>query len=1493
MTIIPIVKFLGTTFTIEGGKIALSGAVAQAAWWWVFLIVAAVAALAVGITAAVKAAENNSAEKKLDAARGAAEAAAEAADKMTASYENLRDSLEDIGNIQTDIDRLAYGTDSWRNSVEKLNDEVLKLIQEYPELAKFVTNDNGVLRLDVDSTQVQQALSDAKDAATQANIVATGAQLNVLQATDQATYESLNSKAKLGYVDPEAAAGWAYAGAMLGSTATGVGVGQLGWFGGPVLAAITSVLGGIGGLATGIATGANDAAAEEAAEAARSANEKSQLQTEQLARALANGDIIDTGSGFRTKDGMTDEDLRHKYSELSVSQLEEFYNKVGDSADALIEFGRSLNETREQSRGFFESISTQILSTIDQSNWNKSAQAIAGNIIDGNLGSEIYDDILEGMAEEDLLDKNLSDELVKRRTDAITAAYGSGAKLKEREDGEGYDIVGADGKAMVEKVTSDSLKNIIASTEAKAQIETTAQKMPEITQEILAKLGGDEEKNKALIAALSKESGEELTKEQLELLKFSESELKTMFDQSDLLKEAFGSIENFKNTILNPIYNANTAFGQTDPFFSNKGLSTGGLSSGALLGLADEKRMGSLYQRGTTEEITLFQSSFNQIMDNYENAEEIAQYMNTINWDSQEDLQRMQYELHEQFGVGEEDARNLADSMILANNATSNLTTTIEVFGDFYRATEKLNAQLEKTADLQWKYERMLKNGAKATELAANLEEQRQSILASGYQALDAYEAARANQAKVYAKGVNVVNGVDLTQYVDLDKETGIYDVAALQDRINAMTNQADKDAATKWMDELVKANELAEDQLDTAKEAYVQLEELNETAEESYWSLYSQIADLIVSEIEEEISLQSDLLDATQSANDKLISKLQEQIDSDRQDRENEKTEQSIADLQNQAAYLGMDSSGANALALLDLEKQIAEEQQAYQDTLVDQSIQSLQDANEKAAEQRERQISLAEQQLESYKKSEEFQSAIQTELNKFLTEIDYGTEIENTELGKRLAKSEDYQKLINPNDQQAYWDSLKETGTLAGYFKDMESNTDGAGDKSMATLLSSIDTNIASAAAETSLSGNYAAVQEKAQEIKSKTGFEYTLPEFQSYYDTDGNFNANSAKTDIVNANNAYTVIDTLQQNNSEGAAKHSNYQVSETLFSDKMLSETDFYSALNRGDTVSAGGKDYTSGLLQSSLAKQSTAGDYKDYVDTFVSSRYGEKNQLQYIEDQFTEAMEGTTPERQSGEVAFRGWETIATRHSDLINAYSSAGGNIDTLKQIFEDKVYKKNGASGAIYLDDAKTRDLFAEGGIGDLFDTIQHFTAVVGGKGGTWGAPSSEFICFEWDSSNSGDVPHDKIKAIVGDQPEKGWAVMVDGHPYIYDEEWRKVTHVAKGGDRYAEVLRGYKTGGLADFTGPAWLDGTPSRPEYILNANQTERFFSLVDVLEGIDKDKGANQTSGDNYFDINISVDKLENDYDVEQMVDKIRRMIYEDATYRNVNAINLIR
>lgn len=49
--------------------------------------------------------------------------------------------------------------------------------------------------------------------------------------------------------------------------------------------------------------------------------------------------------------------------------------------------------------------------------------------------------------------------------------------------------------------------------------------------------------------------------------------------------------------------------------------------------------------------------------------------------------------------------------------------------------------------------------------------------------------------------------------------------------------------------------------------------------------------------------------------------------------------------------------------------------------------------------------------------------------------------------------------------------------------------------------------------------------------------------------------------------------------------------------------------------------------------------------------------------------------------------------------------------------------------------------------------------------------------------------------------------------------------------GDR---ELYSYKTGGLADFTGAAWLDGTPNKPELVLNSDDTKNFIALKDTLK-----------------------------------------------------------
>lgn len=104
-------------------------------------------------------------------------------------------------------------------------------------------------------------------------------------------------------------------------------------------------------------------------------------------------------------------------------------------------------------------------------------------------------------------------------------------------------------------------------------------------------------------------------------------------------------------------------------------------------------------------------------------------------------------------------------------------------------------------------------------------------------------------------------------------------------------------------------------------------------------------------------------------------------------------------------------------------------------------------------------------------------------------------------------------------------------------------------------------------------------------------------------------------------------------------------------------------------------------------------------------------------------------------------------------------------------------------------------------------------------------------------------------------------------------------------------KLFPGYATGGLADFTGPAWLDGTKAKPEYVLNAAQTERFFTLVDILDslkGFENGKSI-QNSGDNIVDIDINIDTVKEEADVDMLAEKVQRAIVTSAQYRNNNFV----
>ena len=94
------------------------------------------------------------------------------------------------------------------------------------------------------------------------------------------------------------------------------------------------------------------------------------------------------------------------------------------------------------------------------------------------------------------------------------------------------------------------------------------------------------------------------------------------------------------------------------------------------------------------------------------------------------------------------------------------------------------------------------------------------------------------------------------------------------------------------------------------------------------------------------------------------------------------------------------------------------------------------------------------------------------------------------------------------------------------------------------------------------------------------------------------------------------------------------------------------------------------------------------------------------------------------------------------------------------------------------------------------------------------------------------------------------------------------------------------YKNGGYVDYTGFAKVDGTPSKPEAFLNAQQTQLFEQLRDSLAGKKLRTTTNDSNneGDSIIinNLEISVKEIADADSIDKVVKTVKQSIYKDAT-----------
>lgn len=619
-------------------------------------------------------------------------------------------------------------------------------------------------------------------------------------------------------------------------------------------------------------------------------------------------------------------------------------------------------------------------------------------------------------------------------------------------------------------------------------------------------------------------------------------------------------------------------------------------------------------------------------------------------------------------------------------------------FDKLYNLLRKIDEELHQRERLERRYEKLLEDiGVSANKIVsvsreelAHLEQERKlqewKISGRNYQ-IDEYQKENSDLQK-YARFVENDRGERVLR-IDWDLINKVTDTDK-GERIEEYVSQLEE-----WDDDLQEAEEALWDIEDAVAE-------IKERGKDQYEELEDKIKEAIVQSYQDQIDKLSNINDSINDTNAQLLDAIQSSIDKQRQDRDNQRTEDELAEKQRRLLYLQQDTSGANALEILRLQDEIEQGREDYTDTLIDQKISELQRQNDEASKQREKQITLLQAQLDHYIESGAVWDEVYSLMESGLDEnngLIRGSRLE------QILKNADNFSGLSVIGQQEWW---KEFNAM-----------------------------VAEALAYLELGRQLEDLGVSNQEV------EIVLPDgsvIKGTVDDQGNVTGENGQT----YNNVYQGAD-------------GRYYAGENIEEPK----DPVVEHPNDGD--GGGGAS----------APQEETPKYPNWTDDNV---IGIAEAIVY------------------GSVS--GWGKGQTRW-DRLDAKIGPGAST-VIQQRVNDIIYGRVKAGQA-----------------------SKHRTE------------------------------------------------------YYYNK---------------------FEHGGLADFTGPAWLDGSKSRPEIVLNPQDSRNFIQLRDILSSVLNRGNVNTTTennGDILYDIDINVESIGSDYDVEQVANKVKSLINEDARYRNNNTVSLKR
>ena len=149
-----------------------------------YLVVAAIAAVGAVCYAAYK--ESIKYDEALKQANKTQKEVSENLTETKTAYEQTLSAISDYSNSKTALQDLTKGTREWNEAVLELNNNVLALMEKYPELSAEIENNNGVL--EISQKGLDDIIAKESERVKQAQESLYLANINVTQAESQKLY---------------------------------------------------------------------------------------------------------------------------------------------------------------------------------------------------------------------------------------------------------------------------------------------------------------------------------------------------------------------------------------------------------------------------------------------------------------------------------------------------------------------------------------------------------------------------------------------------------------------------------------------------------------------------------------------------------------------------------------------------------------------------------------------------------------------------------------------------------------------------------------------------------------------------------------------------------------------------------------------------------------------------------------------------------------------------------------------------------------------------------------------------------------------------------------------------------------------------------------------------------------------------------------------------------------------------------------------------------